>query len=49
MGTIFMNSGNSNTSEPHVLMLKLTDNLDLRRGKKALLYQILEFITHGKT
>ena len=25
MDTIFMNSGNSETSEPHVLILKLTD------------------------
>ena len=35
MDTIFiMNSENSETSEPHVLILKLTDKLDLRRGKK---------------
>ena len=33
MDTIFMNSENSKTSEPHVLILKLTDKLDLRRGK----------------
>ena len=49
MDTIFMNSENSNTSEPHVLILKLTDKLDLRRGEKLLLYQSLVFITHGKT
>ena len=30
-----MNSENSKTSEYHVLVLKLTDNLDLRRGQKA--------------
>ena len=29
MDTIFMNSKNSRTSKPHVLMLKLTDKLDL--------------------
>ena len=29
-----MNSENSETSEPQVLILKLTDKLDLRRGKK---------------
>ena len=34
MITIFMNSENSRTSEYHVLLLKLTDKLDLRRGKK---------------
>ena len=35
MGTIFMNSENSKTSEYHVLVLKLTDKLDLRRGQKT--------------
>ena len=35
MDTIFMNSDNSKTSEYHVLVLKLTDKLDLRRGKKT--------------
>ena len=34
MDTIFMNSENSRTSEYHVLVLKLTNKLDLRRGKK---------------
>ena len=34
MDTIFMNSENRKTSEYHVLLLKLTDKLDLRRGKK---------------
>ena len=29
MDTIFMNSENRKTSEPHFLMLKLTDKLDL--------------------
>ena len=35
MDTIFMNSENSKTSEHHVLVFKLTDKLDLRRGQKA--------------
>ena len=35
MDTIFMKSENSRTSEYHVLVLKLTDKLDLRRGKKT--------------
>ena len=30
--TIFMNSENSKTFEPHVLILKFTDKLDLERG-----------------
>ena len=33
----------------YVLILKLTDILDLRRGEKILLYQILVFIIHRKT
>ena len=36
MDTIFMNSENSKTSEPHILILKLTDKLDLRRGEKII-------------
>ena len=35
MDTIFKNSENSKTSEYHVLVLKLTDKLDLRRGQKT--------------
>ena len=30
-----MNSENSRTSEHHVLLLKLTNKLDLRRGQKS--------------
>ena len=30
-----MNSENSKTFEPYVLILKLTDKLDLRRGEKS--------------
>ena len=37
MDTIFMNSENSRTSEYHVLVLNLTDKLDLRRGQKTVL------------
>ena len=33
MVAIFMNSDNSKTSEPHVLILKLVDKLDLRLKK----------------
>ena len=35
MDTVFMNSENSRTSEYHVLVLKLTDKLHLRRGQKS--------------
>ena len=34
MDTTFINSENGKSSEPHILILKLTDKLDLRRGKK---------------
>ena len=42
-----MNSENSKTSKPHVLILKLTNKLNLKMGEKH--YQILVYITHGKT
>ena len=35
MDTKFMNSENSRISEYHVLVLKLADKLDLRRGQKS--------------
>ena len=35
MDTIFMNLQNSKTSKHNVLVLKLTDKLDLRRGQKT--------------
>ena len=41
-----MNSKNSRTSEYHVLVLKLTDKLDLRKGQKSI---ALVSIIHGKT
>ena len=34
MDTIFMNSENSKTSKPHILILNITDKIDLRRGEK---------------
>ena len=36
MDTIYVNSENSKTSEPHILIRKLTDKLDLRRGEKII-------------
>ena len=36
MDTAFMNSGNSKTSEPHAIIIDLTDKLDLRRGEKII-------------
>ena len=31
-----MSSENSNTSEPHILILKFTDKSSLRRGEKSI-------------
>ena len=36
MDTVFMNSKSSRTPKPHVLVLKLTNKLDLRIGKKVI-------------
>ena len=36
MDTIFMNYENSKNSETYVLIPKLTDKLDLRRGEKSI-------------
>ena len=43
-----MNSENSKTSEPLVLILKLTDKLDIKRGEKVLLYQTLLYMEKHK-
>ena len=34
MDTIFMNSENSKTSDPHRLLLNLLDNINLKRSDK---------------
>ena len=36
MDAVFTDTENSETSEPHILIPKLTDKLDLRRGKKSI-------------
>ena len=36
MDTIFINSENSKTFKPHVLILKLTNKLDLRMREKVI-------------
>ena len=38
VNTIFMNSENSKTSDPHRLLINLTDKTVLRRKKYILLY-----------
>ena len=48
MDTIFMNSKNSQTSKPHVLILKFTDKLDLRRGENRISLSNLTIYYTGK-
>ena len=49
MDTILMNSENSRTSEYHVLVLKLTDKLDLRRDQKTVALSDLTIYYTWKT
>ena len=41
MGTIFMNTGNSKTNEPHKFVLNLSQRLDLRSSNKHVALQNL--------
>ena len=48
MDTIFINSENTKTSKPHILILKLTNKLDLRIGEGiiALSNLITKYLLH---
>ena len=46
--TIFMNSESSKASILHVLILKLTDKLDLRRGDKSIALSNASITIYGK-
>ena len=46
MDTIFMNSQNSKTPKPHVLILKLTNKFDSRIGKKVIALSNLSIYLH---
>ena len=46
MDTIFMNSQNSKTPKPHALILKLTNKLDSRIGKKVIALSNLSIYLH---
>ena len=48
MNTILMNSKNNKTSDPHRLLLNLTDKINLKEVINMLFYQILECAIHGK-
>ena len=49
MDTIFRKPENSRTSEYHVLLLKLADKLDLRRGQKSVALSNLSIYYNGET
>ena len=48
MDTIFMNSENSKTSDPHRPLLNLSNKINFKRSDNMLLYQTLAFTIHGK-
>ena len=49
MDTIFRNSETSEPSKPYVLILKLTDKLDLRKGEKVVALSNLSIYYTWKT
>ena len=49
MDTIFINSENSGTLNPHILMLKLVNKLDLRIGEKVIALSNLSIYYTWKT
>ena len=49
MDTVFMNSRNSKTSKPHVLLLKFTNKVDLRIGEKVIALSNLSIYYTWKT
>ena len=48
MHTIFMNSENSQTFDPHRLLLNFSDKRNVKEAINTLLYQILASTIHGK-
>ena len=48
MDAVFMNSKNSKTSDPHRLLLNLTEKWASKEAINMLLYQILAFAIRGK-
>ena len=47
MDTLFMNSENSKTLDPHILLLNLLDKISFKRSDKYVVYQTLAFFIHG--
>ena len=49
MDTLFMNSENSKTSHAHILLLTLSDNIDLKRSDKYVTLSNLSIYCIWKT
>ena len=48
MDTIFKNSWNSETSDPHRLLFNLSDKIHLKKVTNMLFFQILAYTIHNK-
>ena len=48
MNTIFMNSTKSKASDPHRLLLNLTDKINLKKSDTYIALSILAYTMHGK-
>ena len=49
MDTVFMDSENSKTSKPHVVIPNLNDKIDLRKGEKSVVLSNLTIYYPWKT
>ena len=49
MDTIFMNCKNSKTSDPHIVLLNLTDKINLKRSDEHVALSNLTITVHEKT
>ena len=48
MDTMFLNSRNSKTFDPHRLSIDFSDKINLKRNDAMLLYWILAFTIYGE-
>ena len=48
MNTMFMSCKSSGTSDPHKLLLNLTDKINLKRSNKYVVLSNLSIYLHGK-
>ena len=48
LGTIFMNSENIKTSDPHRLLLNLIDKINLKRSDRCVALSNVSYTIHGE-